>query len=465
MNNQQKSLFQKINNYTFDEPDVNFTFAQRLAKENNWHIEYTNRVIEEYRKFTFLAIVAGHIVSPPKPIDQAWHLHLTYTHSYWDDFCPHVLGKNLHHQPSKGGNLESQKYDALYSQTLDSYQNFFGDSPPQDIWLSPENCCQENISFKRVNTKENWIIPKPILPRAITNIVKKIKATVKKQSIAITSVCLVLLILLGSASPGLANNTNFYWDFLNVTLDLQDNGDLLVTEEQKYVFTGTHSPKHHRFIKLDVVKAIEDVQVFEDDQLLPIKTAIYGDEFWIEWQESLDNNSTHIFTLKYRAIGATINNNGENRLTWKVIFPKRNAVINNSEVTINLPEILAGKVNALHYFGGIHQNKLIDSKTIKFTSLKSFRPGEQSSISISFLGNNLLNLRPIEHPSYSSHEQLSDNSQTMFMMCFGFLFLFIILIAIVQFNTDEDDSEGSCSSCSSCSSGCSSCSSGCGGGD
>jgi hypothetical protein len=167
MNLEQQQLWAKIKSYSFDKPDVNVTFSQRLAKENNWNIEYTNRVIEEYRKFTFLAIVAGHIVSPSEPIDKVWHLHLTYTHAYWDKFCPDVLGKPLHHQPSKGGHLELQKYDALYRQTLDSYHKFFGDLPPQDIWLSSENSFDRNLSFKRINFQENWIIPKPNLSLAI----------------------------------------------------------------------------------------------------------------------------------------------------------------------------------------------------------------------------------------------------------------------------------------------------------
>ena len=63
---------------------------------------YAYRVIQEYKKFVFLAMVADHIVSPSTNVDRAWHLHLLYTRSYWDEFCGKVLKKPLHHTPSSG---------------------------------------------------------------------------------------------------------------------------------------------------------------------------------------------------------------------------------------------------------------------------------------------------------------------------------------------------------------------------
>ena len=40
------------------------------------------------------AFVGRHI-GPSDEVDQAWHLHLVYTRSYWGEFCPNVLGKPL----------------------------------------------------------------------------------------------------------------------------------------------------------------------------------------------------------------------------------------------------------------------------------------------------------------------------------------------------------------------------------
>lgn len=78
-------------------------------KENGWSHRYAQRVMEEYKRFTFLAVVAGHPVSPSDPVDQVWHLHLSYTRSYWQDFCPNILQTPLHHEPSRGGRSEQLK--------------------------------------------------------------------------------------------------------------------------------------------------------------------------------------------------------------------------------------------------------------------------------------------------------------------------------------------------------------------
>ncbi len=149
----------------------------------------------------------------------------------------------------------------------------------------------------------------------IKNITNDLLTKFQRTTTVITSLFIIILITLWTALPSLAQNAPFYWDFLNVVLDVQDNGDLLVTEEQKYVFTGSHSHQHYRFIKLDKIKAIKDVQVFENNHLLPIETTTQGDQFWIRWQDYLDNQDTHTFVLKYRAIGATTNSYGADKIS------------------------------------------------------------------------------------------------------------------------------------------------------
>src|SRR5688572_29636615 len=97
MNTQQQALWQNLRGFAFDPPGATFTFTQRLARENGWSDDYARRVVEEYRRFLFLASAAGHPVSPSEDVDQAWHLHLTYSRSYWEDLCGKVLGQALHH--------------------------------------------------------------------------------------------------------------------------------------------------------------------------------------------------------------------------------------------------------------------------------------------------------------------------------------------------------------------------------
>ncbi|MEE1898493.1 hypothetical protein V1389_09110 [Flavobacterium rakeshii] len=101
----QKELWDKISNFRLDDPDASFTFSARLARENGWTKEYTNSVIEEYRKFIFVCCVSKSSVTPSDPVNQVWHLHLTYTKSYWIDFCKNTLQREIHHKPTKDAYL------------------------------------------------------------------------------------------------------------------------------------------------------------------------------------------------------------------------------------------------------------------------------------------------------------------------------------------------------------------------
>ena len=48
-----------------------------------------------------------------------------------------------------------------------------------------------------------------------------------------------LSLFLVTVTHAAAQQLPFYWDNINVIIDVQTNGDMLVTETQKYVFTAT----------------------------------------------------------------------------------------------------------------------------------------------------------------------------------------------------------------------------------
>ena len=154
---QNDPLWESLSAFSFDQPGNKLTFAQRLARENGWSAAFTRRVLEEYRRFLFLAAKAGHPVTPSDEVDQAWHLHLVYTESYWNDLCRDVLGKPLHHGPTKGGRTEGDKFADWYGRTLDSYEKFFGQAPPADIWPPSERRFAPN-QFCRVNKADWWMV-------------------------------------------------------------------------------------------------------------------------------------------------------------------------------------------------------------------------------------------------------------------------------------------------------------------
>ncbi|MCP5503488.1 MAG: hypothetical protein H7A25_26550 [Leptospiraceae bacterium] len=157
---EQQKLYNDILNFEIDEKTARVPYSHRLSKENNWTLDFTRRVILEYKKFVFLAIVCDRAVTPSKVIDEAWHLHMIYTHSYWDEFCAKVLNFKLHHVPGNGNEIEEIKFKQQYQKTLDSYKHYFGELPPSDIWGAVEvkPAKKKSQSLKKTKQLSPYII-------------------------------------------------------------------------------------------------------------------------------------------------------------------------------------------------------------------------------------------------------------------------------------------------------------------
>jgi hypothetical protein len=46
-----------------------FSFSQRLARDNGWSVAFAQRVALEYKKFLYLAATCGHPVTPSDEVD------------------------------------------------------------------------------------------------------------------------------------------------------------------------------------------------------------------------------------------------------------------------------------------------------------------------------------------------------------------------------------------------------------
>jgi hypothetical protein len=161
VNENQRDLWDRIERFQVDDPSkVAFPFVVRLARENGWSREFAQRVFEEYKRFAFLCLVAGHHCTPSDEVDQAWHLHLTYTRSYWEEFCGRILPKPLHHDPTKGGEDESDKFEDWYARTKESYRAYFGHDAPEDIWPPAAVRFSQDARFVRVDAARHWILSK-----------------------------------------------------------------------------------------------------------------------------------------------------------------------------------------------------------------------------------------------------------------------------------------------------------------
>lgn len=162
MSPHQDALWQRIADYAIGPADASLTFAARLARENRWSLAHAERVIGEYKRFCYLAMTAGHEVTPSDAVDQAWHLHLTYTRDYWQTFCPDVLGAELHHGPTRGGPGERERFYGQYAATLAAYEAVFGAPPPSDIWPAASRRFSVDPQGFRVNFSDGIFIPRRV---------------------------------------------------------------------------------------------------------------------------------------------------------------------------------------------------------------------------------------------------------------------------------------------------------------
>jgi len=158
-----QKLVAKILAFELDDAEADLPFTSRLAREQGWSHVFADRVITEYRHFIALAMVAGHPVTPSEEVDQVWHLHLVYTRSYWHGLCRDLLGQDLHHGPTRGGDGEGDKFHDWYSRTLESYERVFDRSAPRDIWPAPADRFANAGTGRWIDSSKFWLLPRPTL--------------------------------------------------------------------------------------------------------------------------------------------------------------------------------------------------------------------------------------------------------------------------------------------------------------
>ena len=119
-------------------------FEKLLAEVKN--VNLARRAIREYKKFMYLAYISPDRVVPSYYIDKVWHIHLIFTKHYWDEFCPNVLGKRIHHTPSE----DTKDYKNVDSYDLNKTENLYErefDLPP--IFF---------FTHRPLRTIRNWLL-------------------------------------------------------------------------------------------------------------------------------------------------------------------------------------------------------------------------------------------------------------------------------------------------------------------
>lgn len=188
---QNQTLHEKIERFEFP-----VSFHKRLCRENSWSPAQGRAVIEEYRRFLYLAMVSPQPVTPSEAVDQAWHLHLIHTRSYWEDLCQNTLPRPLHHGPTVGGRQEDEKFESWYERTKAFYEEELKQVPPAAIWPASEVRFNANQRLRWLDTTRHWIIPKPnwqsALPSVLPFILLSSAAPVVLAMVFVTAFFLLL---------------------------------------------------------------------------------------------------------------------------------------------------------------------------------------------------------------------------------------------------------------------------------
>ncbi|MEM1281681.1 MAG: DUF2207 domain-containing protein [Cyanobacteria bacterium P01_H01_bin.152] len=206
--------------------------------------------------------------------------------------------------------------------------------------------------------------------------------TLKRVGWRLGMAVLVCLLCLGMGIAQAA--TPFFWDFMNVDITLEANGDLLVKETQKYVFTSNHSNERYRYIPLKGINEITDVAVYENNEPLSVDTGQQNNQYWIRWQHPLNPPAAHTFVVQYRVVGGIQVKDNRAQLYWNAIFPQRSAPINRGTVTVHVPEALVGKVDRFRGEGVTSRDRKLNATTFEFATKGALEPQQALNIRLEF---------------------------------------------------------------------------------
>jgi hypothetical protein len=215
MTEQELELWNRIKAFEFDRPGVRLTFVKRLAKENGFSESFACEVVEEYRKFIFLCCVSAGQMSPSPAVDLAWHLHLTYTRSYWLDLCENTICRPLHHEPTEGGEVEDVKFQGLYNETRELYTRYFNAEPPAPIWPSNADTPDSSIPLTnpgRIHGDHPPSIKRPYATTGMTGLILVIFSLGCTSYVGTVPIILILGTIGGVVYLLVRNNRRKYGD-------------------------------------------------------------------------------------------------------------------------------------------------------------------------------------------------------------------------------------------------------------
>jgi hypothetical protein len=79
MNKRHAIIWKNLSKMEIDDRFGTEQFLKILAEQQGWSANFARLVLQEYKKFVFLARISKFGVVPSHAVDMAWHLHLQHT--------------------------------------------------------------------------------------------------------------------------------------------------------------------------------------------------------------------------------------------------------------------------------------------------------------------------------------------------------------------------------------------------
>ena len=128
-----RRLWHRLEGYSFHERPLTRSLVDRLVEETGHSVDVCYTLVEEYRRFMYLVGSTGETLAPSPIVDLVWRLHVDDKKAYFEDFCPRIIGRTIHHP----GEPEPFEDDPAYIRALDYYAQEFG-RPQVQFWPDPD---------------------------------------------------------------------------------------------------------------------------------------------------------------------------------------------------------------------------------------------------------------------------------------------------------------------------------------
>lgn len=142
-----RRLWHRLEGYSFHERPLTQSLVTRLEDETGHSTDVCYTLVEEYRRFMYLVGSTGETLAPSPIVDLVWELHIADEKAYFEDFCPRVIGRTIHHSPA----VAPVDEDPAYERTLEYYAQEFG-RPQVQYWPDPD------VSTVAFSTVMMWIV-------------------------------------------------------------------------------------------------------------------------------------------------------------------------------------------------------------------------------------------------------------------------------------------------------------------